>query len=589
MHFILAMALATILACALVKTWKIRLFAVLIVPVLFYSLFYNYDYSLLKGVSCYLVSYSGALVTCSLFIFVVSCCRLEGASQSSKWVAFRVILFAILQYLCLLLFLAIAWAVDTFPLSNVDAVLFTLFAGTNEGSEEFVLSSFLSKVLYPSLFDVVMLWLLQAALTTILVQKKYFLGFFLFRFKFVLGRRGWGTQFARLQQAVLVVMFAVCSCHLLLLPGIVLSSPFKAFFQRPVDSELYRKFYVHPDSIKIEAPSDSLKNVVVIFIESLESNFAKWTPEINALRDGSVDFLPGGLNVAGTSWTIAGITGKLCGIPLNMPMGINEYHGKLPTYLPHAKCLMNVLADKGYNQVYMQGSSGDFTQKRAFWTTHGNVVVHDIEYYKKVGKIPQDYHVFWGFEDRKLYSFAKEELDSLAGLGKPFALYMLTVDTHQPEGYLDDSCIVEFPDDGKKYPRALRCASRQLDSFISWAKTQSWYNNTTIAVMGDHTLDMLTEKAEVPVSDTLYWVSFLLNSSIGQTVANRRYSSLDMFPTLLEAMGFNLEGRAVGLGRSLFANQPTALEHYGIRVLDSLLRERSFQYDCFFLGSQGAK
>ena len=146
MHFILAMALATILACALVKTWKIRLFAVLIVPVLFYSLFYNYDYSLLKGVSCYLVSYSGALVTCSLFIFVVSCCRLEGASQSSKWVAFRVILFAILQYLCLLLFLAIAWAVDTFPLSNVDAVLFTLFAGTNEGSEEFVLSSFLSKV-----------------------------------------------------------------------------------------------------------------------------------------------------------------------------------------------------------------------------------------------------------------------------------------------------------------------------------------------------------------------------------------------------------------------------------------------------------
>jgi phosphoglycerol transferase len=474
--------------------------------------------------------------------------------------------------------------VDTFPLSNVDAVLFTLFAGTNEGSEEFVISSFLCKVLYPSFYYFALLWVLQAAFASFLVQKKWFLGFSFFRFKFVLGHKGWSRQLARLQQAVLVAMFVICCCHLLLLPGIVFSTPFKALLQRPVDSELYRIFYVHPDSAKVDASSDSLKNVVVIFVESLESNFAKWTPEINAIRDRSVDFPPGGVNVAGTSWTIAGITGKLCGIPLNMPMGINEYHGKLPTYLPHAKCLMDLLADKGYNQLYMQGSSGDFTQKRAFWTTHGNVAVHDIEYYKGKGKIPEDYYVFWGFEDRKLYDFAKEELDSLARLGKPFALYLLTVDTHQPEGYLDDSCATQIPDNGKKYPRALHCASRQLDSFISWAKAQSWYGNTVISVMGDHSLGQLSEKADVPVSDTLYWVSFLLNSSVAKSIEGRRYSSLDMFPTLLEAMGFSLEGHAIGLGRSLFANRPTALEHYGVHILDSLLRERSFQYDYFLFG-----
>lgn len=583
-HFILAMVLATILACVLSKSWKTRLFALFVVPALFYSLFYNYDYGLLKGVGCLLVSYSGVVVTGSLFIFVASCYRLEDVAQSTKRLVFKAIFFSVLQYLCLLLFLAIAWAVDTFPLSNVDAVLFTLFAGTNEGSEEFVISSFLSRVLYPSLYYFVLFWVLQAAFAVFLVQKKLFFGFTLFRFKFVLGRKEWGSQLARLQQAVLVAMLAVCCCHLLLLPGIVFSSPFRAFFQRPVDSELYRKFYVYPDSVRVEGSLDSLKNVVVIFVESLESNFAKWTPEINALRDSSVDFPPGGLNVAGTSWTIAGITGKLCGIPLNMPMGINEYHGKLPTYLPHAKCLMNVLADKGYNQVYVQGSSGDFTQKRAFWTTHGNVTVHDIEYFKKIGKIPQDYYVFWGFEDRKLYGFVKEELDSLARLGKPFALYMLTVDTHQPEGYLDDLCAAEFPDDGKKYPRALRCASRQLGSFISWAKSQSWYGNTAIAVMGDHSLDMLTEKAEVPVSDTLRWVNFILNSSIDRPVSGRRYSSLDMFPTLLEAMGFRWEGRAMGLGKSLYSGDSTVLELYGQKALDSLLRERSHQYDYFLRG-----
>ena len=152
----------------------------------------------------------------------------------------------------------------------------------------------------------------------------------------------------------------------------------------------------------------------------METNFAQYTPEINSLEKEHTNFAPGGESVSGTSWTIAGITGKLCGIPLNMPMGIGEYLGKLPTYLPGAKCLMNVLADKNYNQVYMQGSSGDFTQKRTFWTVHGNVAVHDIEYFKQAGKIPNDYHVFWGFEDRKLYRFAKEELDSLYKLKYPY-------------------------------------------------------------------------------------------------------------------------------------------------------------------------
>lgn len=583
-HFIVAMVLATAFACVMGKTRKVRLLALPVVPLLLYSAFYNYDYSLLEGVGCYLVSYSGAVVTSLLFLFASSYCRVGDVAQGVGRAAFKACLLAVLQYICLVLFLAVAWAVDTFPLSNVEAVLFTLFAGANEGSEEFVISSFLSKVLYPSFSYFMLLCVLQSACAIFLSQRKCFLGFSLFRFRFVLGRKGRVAQLVRLQQAVLAAMLAVCFCHLLLLPGIVFSSSFKALFQRPVDSELYRNFYVHPDSAGIGASSDSLKNLIVVFVESLESNFAKWTPEINALRDSSVDFAPGGLNVAGTSWTIAGITGKLCGIPLNMPMGIEEYLGKLPTYLPHAKCLMNVLADRGYNQVFMQGSSGDFTQKRTFWTVHGNVAVHDIEHYRAAGKVPQDYKVFWGFEDRKLYGFAKEELDSLAGLGKPFALYLLTVDTHQPEGYVDDSCAVEFPAAEKPYPRALRCASRQLGAFLAWAKAQPWYGNTTISVMGDHTLDMLTAKAEVPASDTLYWVNFLLNSSISRSVEGRRYSSLDMFPTLLEAMGFELDGHAIGLGRSLFADRPTALEHYGVRVLDSLLRERSHQYDYFLFG-----
>jgi phosphoglycerol transferase len=57
-----------------------------------------------------------------------------------------------------------------------------------------------------------------------------------------------------------------------------------------------------------------------------------------------------------------------------------------------------------------------------------------------------------------------------------------------------------------------------------------------------------------------------------------------MFPTILESMGFELENHAIALGKSLYAELPTLLERYGRKTLDSLLRERSIQYDYFLMG-----
>ena len=76
----------------------------------------------------------------------------------------------------------------------------------------------------------------------------------------------------------------------------------------------------------------------------------------------------------------------------------------------------------------------------------------------------------------------------------------------------------------------------------------------------------------------------MLNSSLSSKTKEQAYSSLDMPPTLLEAMGFSLEGRSFGLGRSLFSDSLTLLEIYGKHKLDSLLRERSIQYDYFLMG-----
>lgn len=580
-HFIVALVISAVIPLFFRNPLKKRLLAALVAPVLQYVLFYDFDIGLLDGLVPFLISYLGAVFSACIALLAVSLHSVPAGSEVDPLSRIRLILSFILAYICLCVIFTLPWAVDIFPLSNVEVILFAVFSGTNDGAENFVVSSFVQKVVLPALGTFVFILVLQVILHFVQFRKRI-----LYEVQF------WKYRIS-LNRITLFVLVPYACIFFLVVPGIVSSTPFRAFFQKPVDSGFYRENYVHPDSVQIQSRSEP-KNLIVIFLESMEPNYSKHTPEITELEKLSLNFAPGGQNVSGTTWTIAGIMGKLCGIPLNMPMGITEHHGKLPAYLPYAKCLMDVLADKEYNQLYAQGSSGKFTQKRTFWTKHGNVGIHDIEYYKSVGKIPENYHEFWGFEDRKLYGFAKEELDSLAKQEKSFAFYMLTVDTHQPFGYLDDSCRIALKNIGfevkgdNQFPAVLRCASMQLASFLEWIKEQPWFSNTVVSVMGDHATPMLSNKAELNPTDSVYWTNFIINSAIDGNAyrRGRSYSSMDMFPTLLESMGFELEGHSIGLGRSLYADKPTLLEVYGKPVLDSLLRERSIQYDYFIMGPQ---
>lgn len=585
LHFIIATALATAAATFFSKGWRRRLFAFVVVPGAFYTFFYNFNYCIINSTSAIVMSYGGAVYTCLSFLFLASFKTTGVCESAEKKLYLKTTLLFVLQFLAVLYAVAIPWAIDTFPMSNVEAVLFTVFAGANEGAEEFVISSIASGVIIPAikLFSIIVA--VQVAFAIALSRMDKGFVFTLWKISYTFSPGPFKNCFFFLGKGGLVFLVLYSVALSLVLPGIVLSAPFRTLFQIPVDSKLYRNHYVHPDSLNLELPKNP-KNLIVIMMESMETNFKKFTPEIAELQNENTNFAPGGVSVAGTGWTIAGITGKLCGIPLNMPMGITEYLGTLPTYLPGAKCMMELLREQGYEQEFLQGSSGNFTQINDFCKWHGDVTLHDLDYYRDRGDLPKDYKVFWGFEDRKLYEYAKRDLDSLYSMKKPFALYMFTIDTHQPAGYVDEQCSKEFSSVEKQFPKALLCASKQLSDFIAWAKQQPWYENTVISVMGDHTMAMLSPKADISPSDSLFWTNFIINSAQTSSVRERSYSSLDMFPTLLEAMGFDLKNRSAGLGRSLYSDSLTLLEVYGRERFDVLLRERSVQYDEFLMGKK---
>ena len=197
--------------------------------------------------------------------------------------------------------------------------------------------------------------------------------------------------------------------------------------------------------------------------------------------------------------------------------------------------------------------------------------------------IPEDYMVWWGFEDDILFPFAMEELTRLSSTGKPFCLTMETADTHRPDGYL--SPLAETPHENQ-YANVLSYSSAQTEKFVRWIQAQPFYENTTVVITGDH-LSMETNFFDFYGFDSGYRRSqynLILNPAPGtvpegtDVFYSRDYANFDFFPTILTAMGVTYDGHRLGIGTDLFSGAPTVFEEYGYNYVNRELEKKSDFY-----------
>ena len=199
--------------------------------------------------------------------------------------------------------------------------------------------------------------------------------------------------------------------------------------------------------------------------------------------------------------------------------------------------------------------------------------IFDLNSAKEAGKIPEDYKVWWGFEDKKLFEYSKEKLTELSRTKKPFNLTLLTVDTHPTGGYLDETC--EAPYD-KNIENVITCSDGMIIDFINWIKEQDFYDNTTVIITGDH-LNM--DSSFLGSTDGRYVYNAILNSSVQPINSkNRKATSFDMFPTTLASMGVEIEGDKLGLGVNLFSSKKTLSEEVGLSKINEELEKKSSFY-----------
>ena len=355
------------------------------------------------------------------------------------------------------------------------------------------------------------------------------------------------------------------------------------------ESDFIEKYYTNPEEVKITFP-DQKRNLIYIFLESMETTYADEAnggafnenviPELTEMAQKNEDFsgdekLNGGYALPYATWTMAAMFAHTSGLPLNISIGINGMDTQ-KSFFPGITTLGDVLEKEGYSQTLLIGSDATFGGRKLYFTEHGNYDIVDYNYMIETGRLPEDYKVWWGYEDQKMFAFAKEKLLELSSQDNPFNLTMLTVDTHFEDGYVCDVCSDEFGDN--QYSNVMACSSKQLKEFINWIQQQSFYENTTIVLTGDHLTmdsDYCNEVDEKGNYERKVYTCYINSALDFEQNEDRIYSTFDSFPTVLAALGVNIEGNHLGLGTNLYSNAPTLLEMLGYKKVNTELKKKS--------------
>ncbi len=268
------------------------------------------------------------------------------------------------------------------------------------------------------------------------------------------------------------------------------------------------------------------------------------------------------------------------GTPLRLKIDGNEYSG-YSQMMPGVKSLGEYLKDNGYSNYIMMGSDASYAGRRDYFTQHGDYKIYDYLWAKKEKLIPQNYNVWWGFEDSKLYKFAKEQLIKIAAKDEPFNFTLLTADTHFIDGYLDETCDSIFP---TRYANSFHCSDGMLYEFVEWIKKQDFFKDTTIIIAGDHPTMQSNFYPSWVTERTVYNV--FINSQVNtNNIKNRIATTFDMYPTTLVSIGATIKGNKMGFGTNLYSDEKTLTESIDISYINKEFGKKSFYYDNEILGA----
>lgn len=472
-------------------------------------------------------------------------------------------------YACLFIMFSLFWAIQTFSLQSLNQIIYHM---------KFQSSQFDVGIVYDFLIKVVPLTILVSFLVTkvlsYLVKKK--------------------ERVFHKYSPILCVLTIVMTLTITCLKLNVVAY----FVHKSETSSFYQKNYVDPKSVQMSFNGEK-HNLIHIYLESVETTYlskknggqfdTSLMSQLEGLALDNIHFshnsqLGGALTLEGTQWTTASVIAQTSGITSSLSLDEKVYE-KDSEFLPGVYSLGEFLSENGYHQEVIMGSNADFAGISNYYKQHGNYKIMDYNQALQDGKIPEDYHVFWGYEDQKLFSIAKDEITHLAHQDGHFSVEIMTIDTHTPYGYICDKCPQTYDN---QYKNVIACQSQQVYEFVKWIQQQDFYKDTTIVITGDHksmASQFFDQYCDTDYIRTPY--NCFINSVVDTSnTKNRSFNVVDMYPTILASIGVDIDGEKLGLGTNLFSNEETLLEKYSLEYINNELSKTDLFYQNELLQSQ---
>ena len=443
---------------------------------------------------------------------------------------------------------------DMFPYLDIEELLFVLSMPVKGTSQVIIISMTVSLLVIPLCFSIFHLVLQKTNIIFVYtVFKSKEKSFFPFKFnhKIILS-----VSFLLLVLIVANIKFNLAKYVLKELKG---------------NTTFYEENYIQPKDVTFTFPEHK-KNLIFIYLESTEAEVSycakegvNLIPELAELAKNNLSFshsdgIGGQMQVTGATHSIASVCCTHLGLPLLMTIGVNNLYENTENFFNGAYGLGNILHGGGYNCLFSRGSKTVYGGLANLLKNHG-FEVRDIEYYKKIGKVPEDYFVWWGIEDMKMVEIAKEELTYISSFEKPFAFSVFFEDTHFPSGYFDEECENKYP---KQIHNVFVNMSRRINNFVNWIKEQPFYQDSVIVILGDHLYmgdDLYDDKR--PNSKRHAYNVFINTGKSDEHSKNRDFCTFDYFPTIIDCLDIKYNADGLGLGRSLLTGKPTLLEQLG--------------------------
>jgi phosphoglycerol transferase len=329
-------------------------------------------------------------------------------------------------------------------------------------------------------------------------------------------------------------------------------------------SPLWQKL-ADPEFLDVNPP---LPDIVIIYVEGTDQRFSDRTVfgdvyDPVAGLDAESLVLKSVGQIRGTGFSVAGMMASQCGVPSVEDRSLRVF--------AKIECLGEVLSKFGYLNYFFVGGDKEFGGIRKFYEENGGFRVSgysEITAEMNPTQI-ESAAVYKIADDELLFSAALQRHAQLLMQSDPFALVVETSGPHGIPSFLARRCSgsgkAEKTDD---VGLAVQCTTELALEFIHTIRqSQAAFRSDRplrIVLLSDHLNHASDELAVSTEFEGFNTVLLLGDPAYAGRVIDRVGSMVDVYPTILDWLGFARKPVAAGIGRSLLSEPPTLAENIGL-------------------------